>query len=216
MESLRMLPSVILGFRQTNEGFLGGDSVDASLVAIHQYTYYATPRPFHTLIFIASNPMPRAFWPDKPEALGYSLPRDSGQWRRTGFVNWGPGIVGHGFHEGGIHMLVFYAVLFGIAFRFFDELLARQPDNPYLLATFAAVSGQLMAFARGDIGLFSVLILSGFFTVLALNYLVRIFTGVGLSYPRRDRPQPVVVLDDGTVYDPGAQPPHSTYDPSTN
>ena len=42
-----------------------------------------------------------------------TLPRDTGQWRR-GYVNWGPGIVGHCFHEGGIPMAVFYGLVFGI------------------------------------------------------------------------------------------------------
>jgi hypothetical protein len=107
-------------------------------------------------------------------------------------------------------MLVFYAVLFGIAFRFFDELLLRQPDNPYLLAIFAAASGQIIAFARGDVGLFSLLILGAFFTVIGLCFAIRLLAGVGLSYPRTDRPQQPGP-DDGNAYEPHTD---TTYDPS--
>lgn len=210
IERLKMLPSALLGFRETHDGFLGGDSVDASLAAIHHYANNAAPQPFHTLLYVAANPMPRVFWPDKPEALGYSLPRDTGQWRRGGFVNWGPGIIGHGFHEGGFHMLVFYGVLFGMCFRFFDELLARQPDNPYMLGIFAAASGQIIAFARGDIGLFSVLILGAFLTVIGLCYAVRLLTGAGLVYPHTDWPA-LAAHEDGQTFHPQ---PQTTYDAS--
>lgn len=190
IESLRLLPTAIIQLQGVTD-FLGSDAVDASLVSIDRYTKVARPEPFFTVHYVVTHPLPRAFWPEKPEALGLTLPRDTGVWERTGFVNWGPGIVGHCFHEGG-NMLgglggfafcVFYGVIFGTAMRYFDELLMRQPDNPYVLGMFAAASGQIIAFSRGDIALFSVLILGAVLAGLMVKYIGRLTVGYKLVYP---------------------------------
>ncbi|MCS7034564.1 MAG: hypothetical protein NZ561_11325 [Phycisphaerae bacterium] len=189
IESLRLLPSAMLQLRGLTS-FIGGDSMEAALVAIDRYTKVAPPEPFFVLKFVLANPIPRAFWPDKPQALGTTLPRDVGRWR-TGYVNWGPGITGHGFHEGGTLlgglgpylMLIFYGVLYGLAFRFGDELLLRQSDNPFVLGIFAAASGQIIAFSRGDIALFTVLILGAVLAGLLIKWLGRLLVGYRLIYP---------------------------------
>lgn len=190
IESLKMLPRAIMQLQGITD-FLGGDSVDASLVAIDRYTKVAEPEPFFTFMYVLEHPIPRAIYPDKREALGLTLPRDTGVWERTGYVNWGPGIVGHGFHEGGrlfggmgpMLFLVLYGVVFGSAMRYFDELLIRQPDNPYILGIFAAASGQIIAFSRGDIALFSVLILGAVLAGLMIKFIGRVLVGNTLIYP---------------------------------
>jgi hypothetical protein len=117
--------------------------------------------------------------------LGYTLPKDS---RAKGTrATWGPGIVGHGFHEGGLHMLVFYAVLCAAGMRFLDELLARQPGNPYLLGAFAAMSGHIIGWPRGDIATFSVQIIGCFLAAIVLNWLGRVVFGTGVVYPRTNK-----------------------------
>lgn len=204
LESVKMLPSALLGL-DGPVGVLGGDTTEISLLAINRYTEVASPQPFWSLWFIITNPVPRAIWGEgKPEALGHFLPGDVGQWR-FGYVNWGPGIVGHGFHEGGLHMLVFYGLLFGVAMRFVDELLMRQSDNPYLLGIVGSVSGQIVAFSRGDIGLFLLMILAGFLTGLGVCWLGRMLTGTGLIYPRADEvamAQMAASMDMGEEFSP--------------
>ncbi len=167
---------------------LGQDAVDVSLLAIH---VYQTERwdgfdrnPFHTVSYVLVNPIPRELWENKPEALGLTLPRDTRLW--TGGENWGPGIVGHGFHEGGLHMLVFYAILVGTVLRFFDELLVRQPDNPYLLGMLATCSGQIVAWPRGDTAVFTMQIIGALAAGLAVAVFARIFFGKGVEYARTD------------------------------
>ncbi len=167
---------------------LGQDAVDVSLLSIH---VYQTERwegfdvsPFHTVSYVLVNPIPRAFWENKPEALGHALPRDTNLW--TGGENWGPGIVGHGFHEGGLHMLVFYAILAGAALRFFDELLIRQPNNPYLLGMLATCTGQIVAWPRGDIAVFTMQMVGAIFGGFFLAAIARIFSGKGVEYTRTD------------------------------
>ena len=120
------------------------------------------------------------FWEDKPEALGTTLPRDTRKW--SGGENWGPGIIGHGFHEGGLYILVIYAFMVGTVLRFSDELLARQPNNPYLLGMLAASSGQIVAWPRGDIAVFTMQIVSAVASGILLVTVARIFFGKGVAY----------------------------------
>ena len=130
--------------------------------------------------------MPRAIWPDKPRGLGYTLPKTAKA--RGTRATWGPGIVGHGFHEGGLHMLVFYAFLAAIALRYLDEMLVRQSTNPYLLAGFAAASGHIVGWTRGDIGTFTIQILTAFAVTFLLGWAGRLVFGTGVVYPRTDDP----------------------------
>lgn len=166
--------------------FNGDAAAECACLAIHRYTHEARPEPFFTIKYVLSNPVPRAFWHDKPRALGETLPHDLGVWKR-GYVNWGPCIVGHGFHEGGAvggyFMLAFYGVLFGGIMRFFDELIRRQPNNPFLIATLGATSSQIIAFSRGDIGYFCVMILGVSLTGLLVPLILRLFSGTGFRYP---------------------------------
>jgi len=174
------LPSRMLTFNEhTSDQMLGQNAVDVSLLAINVYQTEQWPgfdtQPLHSLKFIAVNPIPRAFWPDKPEGLGRTLPRDTKL--RGGRETWGPGIVGHGFHEGGLHMLVFYAFIVGTLLRLFDELLARFPGNPYLLGILATNAGQIVGWPRGDIGTFTVQIIGGVIAGLFIMLIGRIVFG---------------------------------------
>ncbi|MEM1108500.1 MAG: hypothetical protein AAGH99_07400 [Planctomycetota bacterium] len=112
---------------------------------------------FHCLHFIAVNPIPRAYWPNKPEGLGKILPVMMGE----RVVNWGPTVVGHCFYDGGWPIVIFYAVLLGAGFRFMDRRIALDPDNPWQLAMMVSVSGHLIGLSRGDCGVFFANILWG-------------------------------------------------------
>ena len=158
---------------------LGQNAVEVSLTCIHLYGDAYPHEPFHSFVFIVANPIPRQFWPDKPVGLGYLVPRQYGQGTR---VTWGPGIVGHGFHEGGLFFLVFYGVLAGAFLAFMDELLVEQPRNPYIIGMLAAMSGQLIAWPRGDIGTFSVQIIAAMIVAIVFGIIGRIFFGNGLIY----------------------------------
>ncbi|HTL27796.1 MAG TPA: hypothetical protein VL282_01185 [Tepidisphaeraceae bacterium] len=171
-----------LSFESNSELLFGGDAVEASLASIHYYAVRPT-HPFFTLGYVLANPIPRAWWPDKPEALGQTLAKDIGYVTMHGQVNFGPGIVGHGFHEGGIWILAIYGFLFSAIWKFFDSLLVEDPDNPYLIGILGSVSGQVLAFARGDIGLFWVLIFAGFLTGMLIRVIARILFGTETVLP---------------------------------
>jgi len=77
-----------------------------------------------------------------------------------------------------------YGFLVGSSLRLFDELLMRQPGNPYLLGGFSAVSGHVIGWPRGDIGTFTIHIISGIIMVLLVQWIGRLLFGTGLTYPR--------------------------------
>ena len=181
-EALTELPSRV--FSSEVEPLLEGqNATQTALAAIHLYTNQLSPEPFHATIFVATNFIPRDIWENKPQGLGFTLPKST----RTGTrATWGPGIVGHGFHEGGLHMLVFYGVLAGIALRFLDEQLVRQSENPYLLAMVSAMSGHIIGWTRGDIGTFTIQIISCFIAIHVFAIAAKLAFGVGVIYPRTD------------------------------
>ena len=111
--------------------------------------------PLQSVAYTLLHPIPRRYWSDKPRAFGEFLPAFVGK----GYVNWGPGVIGHGFYDGGIPVLIFYGFLIGGGTLLFDTRLRADPNNPLRLAMLSSISGQVVAFSRGDIGLFSVLIL---------------------------------------------------------
>ncbi|MEX2171557.1 MAG: hypothetical protein WD851_19720 [Pirellulales bacterium] len=184
-EALRELPSKL--FSSNVEGLMGQNAAQTSLAAIHLYTNNLDPEPFHSVVFVSTNFIPRAMWEEKPMGLGYTLPKSA---RVHGTrATWGPGIVGHGFHEGGLHMLVFYGILAGVALRFLDELLVRQSTNPYLLAMFSAMSAHIIGWTRGDIGTFTIQIVSCLIAIQFFAIVAKLVFGVGVIYPRTDGAQ---------------------------
>jgi len=178
MKAIVQLPSEMLDFSHSGQ-MLGQNAVEVSLLAINVYHTEQWPgyeyQPFHSMKFVLVNPMPRAFWPDKPEGLGRSLPRDTKL--RGGRETWGPGIVGHGFHEGGLHILVCYGFILACVLRLFDELLVRHPASPYLLGILAATSGHIIGWPRGDIGTFTLQIIGGVIAGLLIRWFAKLVFG---------------------------------------
>ncbi len=188
INSVRMLPGAMLGMNR--QSLLGGDAVEVSMVAINHYGTELPHEPFFSAIFVVTNPIPRAFWPGKPEGLGNRIAYETGYAsRHHGIFNWGPGIVGHGFHEGGLYILLIYGIVTGALFRYADDLLKRQPDNPILLGVFAAASGQIVGLSRGELGLFTVLIIGAVLTGIVVNLVGRMFFGTGRVYPTPEEEQ---------------------------
>ena len=136
------------GPRETPRVFLQEDAITVSLLCIEEFHRNGDPDYFHTLRFVLSNPIPRDLWPDKPQALGESLPESLGEFS-DGYVNWGTGIIGNAFHDGGLWMAGIYGLLVGGVFRIFDDILRRQPLNPWPIAMLAAMSPKIVAYSRG-------------------------------------------------------------------
>ena len=142
------------------------DTAECALLSVHMYTNDKTPRPFYTAYWLITNPIPRVFWSGKPDSLSMTIPHDgrmlyglSNAYVSEG-NNWGCSIIGHGYHDGGIPVLMVYAIILGIFLRTIDELLMAQPDNPYLIAGVSTFLGEIIAWSRGDIGGFTLIIIA--------------------------------------------------------
>ena len=137
------------------EGLLQDESVAAGLLCVEKFHRAGSPEYFHTFKYILSNPIPRDWWPNKPQALGEYLPESLGEFS-DGYVNWGTSIIGNAFHDGGVWMAAVYGLILGFFFRVFDDIMARQPLNPWPIAILTAVSSKLIGFSRGDINVYSI------------------------------------------------------------
>lgn len=191
VESVQMLPEQVQEV-DWNRALIdiGQLTTEMSLLTINMYAGTSETRPFHSVIWLASNPIPRVFWPDKPEGLGRMLPRDYG--KRSEILTWGPGIVGHGYFEGGVHMLVFYGILAAAGLRFFDQLLLTQPDNPYVIAILVASAPHLVGWCRGDIAVFTMHIIFSFLAMAVLYVIASLLFGrADRSVDSRKRPSRV-------------------------
>ena len=183
IERIMRLPQNLFSFEHMN--LTGQNAVEVSLTAVNVYRNELPAEPLHSLIFVVINPVPRNLWEDKPVGLGLTFPQFVGAWR-FGKMTWGPGIVGHGFHEGGLHMLVFYGFLLGSFLKFFDSLLVEQPWNPFLLAALCGSSGHILGWVRGDIGVFTIQIVNACVFALVLSAIGRMVIGTGIVLPRTD------------------------------
>ena len=155
MDRIRQLMKFQLETSGDAESFLQEDAITVSLLCIEEFHRNGDPDYFHTLRFVLSNPIPREIWPEKPQALGESLPESLGEFS-DGYVNWGTGIIGNAFHDGGLWMAGIYGLLVGGVFRIFDDILRRQPLNPWPIAILAAMSPKIVAYSRGDIAIYTV------------------------------------------------------------
>jgi hypothetical protein len=128
--------------------------------------------PFNGLVFFLGNPIPRAIWPEKPEAMGMVVQRQL----QVG-ANLGIGIIGHGWVEGGWTGIVGYALFFGVLLAALDRLVRQRWENPYFMAAVGCSLGNILALARGETSLFLLLATAGFVGSAVVLALVRLVLG---------------------------------------
>ena len=172
MDRIRQLMKFQLETSGDADSFLQEDAITVSLLCIEEFHRNGDPDYFHTLRFVLSNPIPRDLWPEKPQALGESLPESLGEFS-DGYVNWGTGIIGNAFHDGGLWMAGIYGLLVGGVFRVFDDILRRQPLNPWPIAMLAAMSPKIVAYSRGDIAIYTVELVGLAITTVILMKLIK-------------------------------------------
>jgi hypothetical protein len=140
--------------------------VDSGNVEVH---------PLNTLLYTAAYPVPRRFWPEKPDAIGARIVTDvlKLHWK----TNWGLGVVGQAYYEGDWVALVAYAALLVFLVRMVDEPLKREPNNPFFISVCAASSLYVVTWLRGDLGVHTTEILECFVWLIAMQLLGAMLTG---------------------------------------
>ena len=108
--------------------------------------------PFQTAIYFAMYPLPRSWFPFKPEALSMRIP---GYANLTGInqgggLTIGPGIIGHSFADGGWHIIILYAGFAGLVLRLGDETVRLNPYAPFVVLPLGSTLGEALAMPRGE------------------------------------------------------------------
>ena len=151
--------------------FGGQTTGSASLWAIEQWPDRFDYKPLFSLKFMAYWYVPRYIWPEKPTPLS----KDIARLARLKRMNWDrmtipPGVIGYAAAEGGILAAVIYALFFGQFLRFIDELIRLNILNPFIILPAGCATGQILGLARGDIAIFTNLIVLGFVTTFVMLF----------------------------------------------
>ncbi len=147
--------SIVRGVASLMSGQYAGS---ISLFLIENYPENYEYRHMQTVYYFFVLPVPRMWWPDKPIPLAKSIARQA----RISRVNWnrlklGPGIIGHAAAEGGWYALIVYAVIAGMFFRFFDEIVRINVDSPFVVLAIGSALGQFLGLPRGSVPNFAFL-----------------------------------------------------------
>ena len=156
-------------------------SVHYSLLTMRLVDTEVVPiEPLNSLVYLAVYPIPRALWHGKPVALGG--PRLVNQTLRMPYhTNWGLGVVGNGYQEGGIVVIALYAFLVAVCIRIFDDAMVRQPSNIFLLAILCTCVPHIAAWTRGEICIMTSEIIEAVAFAWGLGIVCRYL--IGTAYP---------------------------------
>jgi len=108
-------------------------------------------RYLHSIRYYFELPIPRAIYPNKPQALAAFAWKDAGVTGKPVSYTIGPGILGHAGSEGGYPVLILYAAVMGLFIRYFDAVLLRAPAQPFVVLPIGASMGNLLGLARGEV-----------------------------------------------------------------
>ncbi|GAB5497574.1 MAG: hypothetical protein Phyf2KO_26540 [Phycisphaerales bacterium] len=108
-------------------------------------------RHLHSIKYYFQLPIPRAIYPDKPDALGAIAWLDAGITGRPSGFTIGPGILGHAGSEGGFLVLILYGAVLGLFIRYFDAIVARAPYQPFVALPIGSSMGNLLGLPRGEV-----------------------------------------------------------------
>lgn len=161
--------------------FDGQNVGPGSMWLIENYPDRYEYRHLMTVWYFFINPVPRAWWPEKPEPLSAQM---AGKVRMKGVdaskLNIGPGIIGHAASEGGWYALLIYAFLGGLLLRFFDEIIALGAMTPFVVLPFGSVTGHILGMPRGETSLFTFQTILGIVsTYLVLIVIARVVERMG-------------------------------------
>ncbi len=139
----------------------------------------------HTARYALFHPIPRYFWSDKPKGLGEVLPDELSVPNVGEGLNIGPGILGHIWNDDPWIAFPLYAVIIAMTLRLLDELVRRSPGNPFVILPMAVGVGELLALARGEVGLFYVrAIASTLGAWMAMAIVATLFRALGWIRPQ--------------------------------
>lgn len=170
MVSLMQGAAITEGVRDVLSGQLAGQN---SMWIIENYPERYAYEPFFSAWYCITNPVPRAFWPDKPVGLGLRMVDQAGAGEGKGEeFTLGPGMIGHVWADHPFFSLIPYAVFLGLFCRFLDEMVRIHTWNPFVVLPIGTALGQIIGVPRGELGLFMFQAISGMIFAFAGMFLV--------------------------------------------
>lgn len=130
--------------------FFGQECAAWSMHLMERYPEYHEYRHLHAIKFYFQFSIPRAIWPEKPDALAIIAVSDADIAGVPEGFSIGPGILGHAGAEGGLYALVLYAIVLGFFIRYFDAVLERAPMQPFVALPIGSSLGNLIGIPRGE------------------------------------------------------------------
>lgn len=175
-----------------------------SLFLIENYPENHEYRHMESVYYFFVLPVPRRWWPGKPIPLSMEIAQEA----RISRVDWkrlklGPGVIGHAAAEGGWYALIVYAVIAGMFFRFFDEIIRLNIDSPFVVLAVGSALGQFLGLARGSVPNFA------FLAVITIGGALLIMIALGKIV---EQFSPTLMLEDEPFdadeweYDDGSNP----------
>ncbi len=126
-----------------------------SLWVIENYPENFSYTPFHSIIYYVTNPIPRVLYPGKPDPLGTRMIKEAGVSKVAGEFSFGPGLIGHITTDFPFAALPIYAFLLALVFRFMDDRCRWWFNDPFIVVPIGCAATQVLAFSRGELGLFA-------------------------------------------------------------
>ncbi len=170
MEGIKKGPD--LSARNIVGGILLQDTPICTMAIMENYGDQWDFLPMHGVIYYFTNPIPRAIYPDKPNAVGIIL-----QDQLSVPANLGVGCIGHGWAEAAWFGVLYYALGLGIICGIADRLVRRFANDPFFMIALGCSLGNVLGLARGETSLFLVIITAGFIACQVIFWGARVILG---------------------------------------
>jgi len=175
--SLRRQVEVIVSEGDAGRGFVllrDSEITGAmSVWAVENFGWTQPYRPWLSVRYLLSFPVPRQLWPHKPEPLAKDFAAISHfPGVNPNYTLLPAGIIGTAAAEGGWLVLVVYGIGLAAILRYLDGLLARRPNDVITVVPLGCALGQVLGLARGETAVFlAILVVS----IAVSSVMIRVF-----------------------------------------
>lgn len=186
----------------------GQQTVPVSMWLIENYPERFETQHLLGLRYFFAYPVPRAWWSSKPYPLSTQIASTADlDGVSQDVLKIGPGVVGHAAAEGGWYAVFVYAGAMAFFLRFFDQIVLRKVDNPFVVLPVGAAIGQIVGLPRGEISAFAM----NYFLGVVFAYIAIISFAKALEYLGWTDPEELFAAVEEGEWDESAE---QWYDPS--
>ena len=167
----------------------GQQTVPVSMWLIENYPARFERQHLLALRYFFAYPVPRAWWEEKPYPLSTQIAGTADLEGVTQDVlKIGPGVVGHAAAEGGWYALFIYAGACAFFVRFFDQIVLRRVESPFVVLPIGSALGQIIGLPRGEMSAFAMnYVLGVTFAYLAIIAFAKTLEVLGWSNEEEPR-----------------------------